>query len=129
MILSPADARAYLFATFVDDEDGSPHTDLANAGVEHVFDHEPGSGDALRPISVTLFSRGVQPTEFPFEVRVYVFFDAGAREAQVAMDAVLVALCELLPSAAGAETFDVEFDFDLEALVALGAVQVAREDF
>lgn len=127
-MLTPADARAHLYEALSLGEN-VPHPSLAAAGVVAVFDVEPAAGDMPRPVAVTVWSNGYTPTEFNFEIRVYLSFMDGVPEAQRSMDAVLPVVDDLLPGNTGPENWTVDFDQDLDALVAVSSVQVGREDF
>lgn len=117
-----ANAKAELFGLL--QSGGTPTV----AGVTKVFDHEPASGQALKPVSITLFTAGATPTEWLITVRVYVSADVDVRKAQADLDLLMAAIEARLTSGYGPSQWDIEYADDLKMLVATWLLEVGRED-
>lgn len=102
----------------------------AIAGVTCVYGFEPYSGQAQGPVAITISTAGMTPTEYLIVVRVYQTVDVDAEAAQAAMDLLIAAVDTLVGSTGrfGPSSWTVEYDRELNKLVAANILEAGRED-
>lgn len=77
--------------------------------------------------TVSVFFTGYDAHFWNFAIRIYVQNDPGAREGQVLLDTLMPAIEALLDSQWGPVQWTVEFDRELQCLVAEWPVTAGRE--
>lgn len=80
----------------------------AVSGVTKTYDHEPTN--LTKPVSITVSTAGMGPTEYRLNVRVYVSADSDVDAAQESLDAVILATDLAMTATAGFTPGDWEAD-------------------
>lgn len=120
-----ADAKAEIVAAL---------TDPAIEGVRAVFDHEPGPGNGLRPLWISLWNAGPTATEWRIEVRVYSDVRNSIKDGQERLDAVLPLIEDALPASVPRSDWDPAFvagreEGSIDSIIASTVLLVPREDY
>jgi hypothetical protein len=122
-------ATTALFDLLSNDDDGNPVQSLGDAGVVKVYPMEPGATGVAFPCSVTIQFAGWTPTDWVFNVRIYVA-DLHPLIAQDLIEAAYTAVDAALKAGAfvGPSAGDVQWVEEIKTWVAGGPVMIGRED-
>lgn len=98
------------------------------SGVTTTFPCEPRIAD--KPVSVSVFTMGMDPTDYLLGVRIYRQADDDAQAAQDDLDALIMAVDVVLGSTArfGPSNWLVEYDPVIDWWIATSQITVGRED-
>lgn len=98
------------------------------AGVTAAYDHEPLPGHLQKPIALTISTAGMTAVDYLISLRIYVTAEPDAEKAQDDLDATIMAVDARMTSGFGPSNWEVIYDPDLNAFVALNTFNVGRED-
>jgi len=129
--VSLADAKNALYEALCESPlEGTPHADIA-PWVASVYRNEPRPGELPKPAGITLFTDGIDPTEYRIRVRIYVDPSQSVGEMQDHMDCAIEAVADLLDSDPqfGRASWEHGYDASIDALIAQAVYEVGREDF
>lgn len=99
------------------------------AGATCVYSYEPGAGQMLRPLPVTVSTAGVDPDFWILAVRAYADTSTDAKEAQDALDTLILAIEQRVDDHWGPSNWVVVPHPEIQdVLVAEWVVQCGRED-
>lgn len=93
-----------------------------------VYGFEPNSGQALKPVAVSISTAGMTPTEYLIGLRIYVSAESSVERAQTTLDALITALDAGMNARFGPSSWTVEWHDELVAYVATNVFEVGRED-
>lgn len=128
-----AHTKAELFALFASDTTkprSTPVAALTAVGFVQVFRGDPRS--VPRPLSLSVATAGVTPTDWTFAVRVYATADDDDLAPQDRIDLALPAVDELLMSDDGFGPLNwagPDWDDALQAFVATCTLTAGRQDY
>lgn len=91
-----------------------------------VYGYEPLTG--AKPVSVTVATAGMTPTDYLLVVRIYATTDADPEWAQETMDTLIMEIDARMGARFGPSNWTVEHDRELLAFVATSVFAVGRED-
>lgn len=98
------------------------------AGVTSAYDHEPLPGHLQKPVALTISTAGMTAVDYLIALRIYVTAEPDAEKAQEDLDAVILTVDARMTSGFGPSNWDVSYDGELNAFVAVNVFNVGRED-
>lgn len=98
------------------------------SGVTAAYDYEPLSGQMQKPVAVTISTAGMTAVDYLIALRIYVTAEQDAEKAQDDLDTLILAVDGRMTSGFGPSNWDVAYDAELNAFVAVNVFQVGRED-
>lgn len=96
--------------------------------VTAAYDHEPLPGHLQKPVALTISTAGMTAVDYLIALRIYVTAEPDAEKAQDDLDAVIMAVDDRMTSGFGPSNWDVSYDGELNAFVAVNVFNVGRED-
>lgn len=117
---SIANAKAELYALIT--------TPALPTGVTAAYPFEPLPGQGAKPVMVTVATAGMTAVDYLLALRVYVSADADAEWAQATLDTLILTLDGRMTSGFGPSNWEVDWDPELGAFVAVNTFLVGRED-
>jgi hypothetical protein len=124
-----AGAATELYNSLTVDDDGNPEQSLVDAGIVKVYPFEPGASGVAKPASITVMFSGWTPTEWRFQIRIYVT-DTAPLVAQDIIQDTVTAVEALLKTgqAFGPDVGEIAWVDEIQAWVAMTESLVGRED-
>lgn len=128
-----ANAKAELYALLWTASTNTPTFSVATVDATQirVYDHEPRGDHMQSPVSVTISTAAMTPTEWTVVVRVYVTTaHYSAKVAQDNLDLLIPAVDVKIGSTAafGPSQWDIAWEDSLDAFMASCVLSVGRED-
>lgn len=97
-------------------------------GVTAAYPFEPPPGQGVKPVMVTVATAGMTAVDYLLALRIYVSTDADAETAQNTLDDLIMTIDGRMTSGFGPSNWDVAYDAELAAFVAVNVFLVGRED-
>lgn len=96
--------------------------------VTAAYNYEPLAGQMQKPVALTISTAGMTAVDYLIALRIYVTAESDAQKAQDDLDATIMAVDARMTSGFGPSNWDVTYDAELNAFVALNVFNVGRED-
>ena len=93
-----------------------------------MYSFEPNSGQALKPVAVSISTAGMTPADYLIALRIYSSAEVSVERAQTVIDQLIMVFDAGMNARFGPSNWTVEWVDELVAYVATNVFEVGRED-